>query len=251
MCTAFRERGERQRERETSLWERHPLAASYKRPNGETCNLGLCPAYGSNLQPLGVQDDGPPNWVNQPGLLLYFLKGLKKHCFIRPKSELVTGRECQGRLPTAASFKQQTPVLTEHISTSEINLLEPPWRSPSPQNHFSLWKAKKPRAYFHQMSHRPLERAEWGEKMEERNGTTTERMANRRLLDFPSKQDELNWGWRMTDSHARDRPACDWSCWQRVNGGWQRGSPWPGMATEGHRACQERACGLMKGSPCF
>lgn len=117
------------------------------------------------------------------------------------------------------------------LSTFPLNQLVGTYKreAAASKNHFSLKEAQKPWAHFYQMKHGLLERELKGKKMEE-NGTP-KKMVNRRLLRFPSKQSELNWGWRMTDSHVQYRPSSDWSCWQRVNGARQQGSPWPGVAS--------------------
>lgn len=63
MFIDFREREEKEeggmkgggekRDTHIDMQEKHQLAASCIRPN-RTCNLGMCPHWESNLQPLGV-----------------------------------------------------------------------------------------------------------------------------------------------------------------------------------------------------
>ena len=74
----FRERGrggEREEERETSMWKRnidqfppiHILTGDW------TLNLGMCPSLESNPQPFGVWDNAPTNLTTWPWYVLVFL----------------------------------------------------------------------------------------------------------------------------------------------------------------------------------
>ena len=55
--------GRRERERETLISGRNidQLPPIYALTRDQTCNLGMCPDQGSNLQPSGVQDIAPTN----------------------------------------------------------------------------------------------------------------------------------------------------------------------------------------------
>ena len=55
------------RERETPIGH-----LQYAPARNRTGNPGMHPDRGSNLQPLGVQDDGPNNGATQPGLVALF-----------------------------------------------------------------------------------------------------------------------------------------------------------------------------------
>ena len=68
----FREKmgTERERERETSMWERNIywLLPIYALTGDRTWNLGMCPNQGSNPQHFGVRDDALTNWATrEPG----------------------------------------------------------------------------------------------------------------------------------------------------------------------------------------
>ena len=59
----------RERERETSMWERNIVwLPPVPTPTGDrTCNLGLCTDLKLNPQHVGVWDDAPTNWATWPG----------------------------------------------------------------------------------------------------------------------------------------------------------------------------------------
>ena len=57
------------RERNTDVREKYLLDAFRRHSTkDQTRNPGMCPDWGLNLQPFGVQDDAPTNWATQPGL---------------------------------------------------------------------------------------------------------------------------------------------------------------------------------------
>ena len=52
------------RERERNIDQLPPVCT----PTGDwTCNPGVCPDWGSSLQPFGAQGDAPPSWATWPG----------------------------------------------------------------------------------------------------------------------------------------------------------------------------------------
>ena len=74
----------RERERETSLWERNidwlpPVPALI---GDWTHNLGTCPDWESSPQPFGVRDDAPANWTTQAGLECEFIEAFFDAVFL-------------------------------------------------------------------------------------------------------------------------------------------------------------------------
>ena len=61
-------------ERETSMWERnsHWLPPICAPTRDRTHKLGMCPDWGSKLQPFRVQEVAPNKWATWPGLKLFF-----------------------------------------------------------------------------------------------------------------------------------------------------------------------------------
>ena len=68
----FLDRGEgkeKQRKRNTDVWEKHRSVASHMLPNqGPNCNPGLCPDRESNQRHFALRDDSQPTEPHQPGL---------------------------------------------------------------------------------------------------------------------------------------------------------------------------------------
>ena len=69
-----KEGGERETERETSMWERNinGLPPLHTLTGDWTCSLGMCPEQGLNLQPFGVWDVTPTKHTTQQGQRLCF-----------------------------------------------------------------------------------------------------------------------------------------------------------------------------------
>ena len=71
-----RREGERETERETLMWEGNidwlpPICTS---TGDQTHNLGMCPDWGSDLQPFGVWDHAPTNSATSQGKMFLFFK---------------------------------------------------------------------------------------------------------------------------------------------------------------------------------
>ena len=77
----------RERERNIDVKEKHQSIASHMCPTRSwTCNLGICPEWGSNATPFCLQEDVPTNWTTWQGLACLLSYNLRPehfttHCF--------------------------------------------------------------------------------------------------------------------------------------------------------------------------
>ena len=74
-------RGEREKERETVVWEKHWLPLVCNPTRYRTPNLGNCPDWEWNLRPFGIRDSAPPKQATRPGQTLFFNTVMKVLCF--------------------------------------------------------------------------------------------------------------------------------------------------------------------------